>query len=298
MFHKIGEIQEHSGAVYDLALDQKHIYSASADGYIARWSLNTLEQDNFAIRCTSPPYSISFESLNQTIWFGLSSGDLHVVNVETKTELKFFQQHKTGIFSLLYLPKKNMMIAGDADGNISIWDTNKLSLLLFLPLNCGKIRKIKTNFENTLLTINCLDEKIRIFETEGFNEIATLIGHENGSCCSFFSPNLEDNSKIISGGKDGCIREWEWSKEKLIKAIPAHNFALYDFVSLNDGKIFASASRDKSIKIWDTKNLDFIQKLDIKSGGHKHSVNTLLKINEQRFLSCSDDRKIILWEQN
>jgi len=295
VFEKLGEIQEHSGAVYDLALDQNFIYSASADGYLARWSSDTLAQDDFAIRCTTPPYSLAMDTKNRNLWFGLSSGDMHIINVDTKKELKFFQQHKSGVFSLHLLPKKNLIIAGDADGNLSVWDSKKLILLLFLPLNCGKIRKIKSSPDNTLIVVNGLDEKIRIFETEGFNEISTLPGHENGACCSIFSPLSIDNSILISGGKDGHLKEWEWQTEKLIQAIPAHNFAVYDFISLNNGKTFASASRDKTIKTWNTEDLTFTQKIDLKSGGHKHSVNSLLKINETHFASCSDDRKIILW---
>jgi WD40 repeat protein len=298
VFKKIGEIQEHSGAVYDITLDKNFIYSASADGYVARWSLDTFAQDNFAIKCTSPPYSLEFDAKNRNLWFGLSSGDLHVVNVDTKTEIKFFQQHKTGIFSIHFLPQKNFIIAGDADGNLSIWDSNKLSLLLFLPLNCEKIRKIKSSPDGKLIVINGLDEKIRVFETEGFNEISTLSGHKEGACCSFFLPSKTDGSIIISGGKDGHLKEWNWQTEKIIQAIPAHNFAIYDFIVLNNTTHFISASRDKTIKVWNVEDLSFVQKLDLKSGGHKHSVNSLVKVDENRFISCSDDRKIILWGKN
>ena len=298
MFRKLGEIQEHSAAVYDLALDHHFIYSASADGYVARWSIKNLAQDNFAIRCTTPPYSLTMDTVSRNLWFGLSNGDMHVVNVDTKAEIKFFQQHKIGVFSLLFLPTKNLVIAGDADGHLSIWDSQKLSLLLFLPLNCGKIRKIKSSSDEKLIIINGLDEKIRIFETEGFNEISTLQGHENGACCSVFMPESSDNSSLISGGKDGHLKEWNWQTDKLIQAIPAHNFAIYDFTLLKTGKYLVSASRDKTIKIWNSNDLAFIEKLDLKSGGHKHSVNSLLKIDENQFASCSDDRKIILWGEN
>jgi WD40 repeat protein len=297
VFEKIGEIQEHSGAVYAISYDHSFIYSASADGYVARWSIETLAQDNFAIKCTTPPYSITFDTNSRNLWFGLSSGDLHVVHVDSKTEIKFFQQHKASLFSLHFLPNKNLVLAGDAEGNLSVWDAEKLTLLLFLPLNCGKIRKINASSDEKLISINGMDEKIRIFETDGFNEIITLSGHENGSNCSFFSTLKNDDSVLISGGKDGHIKKWDWQNEKLIESIPAHNFAIYDFIMLNDNKNFVSASRDKTIKIWNLSDLSFIQKIDLKSGGHKHSVNSLVKIDDYRFLSCSDDRKIILWSR-
>ena len=59
-------------------------------------------------------------------------------------------------------------------------------------------------------------------------------------------------------------------------------------------ELILSASRDKTIKVWDN-DLKFIQRLDHKEGGHRHSVNELVIVDENRFASCSDDGKIILW---
>lgn len=56
-----------------------------------------------------------------------------------------------------------------------------------------------------------------------------------------------------------------------------------------------SASRDKMIKVW-TEDLDPLVRIDLKKGGHRHSVNTLVKIDDSKFASASDDGKIIIWE--
>lgn len=298
MFEKIGEIDKHAGAVYDISFHNNFIFSVSADGFVARWFLDSLLQDSFAIKCSTPPYCLTFDTINGNLWFGLSNGDLHVINVESKIELKFFQQHKSGLFSLNYLKQKKLIAAGDGDGNLSIWNSNSLELLLILPLNCGKIRKIEFSPDGKLMSVNGLDGKIRIFETVGFNEIKTLPGHENGACCSFFSSITSNEIRLISGGKDGHLKEWDCENLKLIQSVPAHNFAIYDLISVNENQNFISASRDKTIKIWNSFDLSFLQKLDAKSGGHKHSVNSLLKIDENRFISCSDDKKIIFWAKS
>lgn len=291
MVNKLGEVAGHSGAVYDLALDNDSVFTASADRFVVRWNITNMEQDPFSIRCSTPSYSVLVS--NNKLWFGLSSGDLHIVDLQKKEEVKFYQQHKAAIFTIVSIPQKELIIAGDANGNLSIWNSNDLTLQLFLPLNCGKIRKINVKNDGKLFVVHGHDEKIRIFESENFNEVITLPGHENGANCSLFIGNNEE--KLVSGGKDGLLKVWDWKAEKLLETIPAHNFAIYDLQKSNSDSII-SASRDKSIKIWDAKDLKFRQKIELKNGGHKHSVNTICFINESQFLSTSDDRKIIKWQ--
>ena len=93
------------------------------------------------------------------------------------------------------------------------------------------------------------------------------------------------------------LKVWKWSTSELIAEIPAHNYVIYDIISMNDGHNFITASRDKTIKIWNTGNLSFLQRIDLKVGGHRHSVNCLAKIAEDAFSSGSDDKRIIVWDK-
>jgi WD40 repeat protein len=58
--------------------------------------------------------------------------------------------------------------------------------------------------------------------------------------------------------------------------------------------LFATASRDKSIKLWDAVTLDPVDKLDARNGGHSHAVNKLFWQDSGHLISCSDDRKILV----
>ncbi len=141
------------------------------------------------------------------------------------------------------------------------------------------------------MIIACQDGSFRIFDTANFNELSTQKAHPNGTTAVLYHPG--DENLIISGGKDAYIRLWNVASGEMLKEIPAHNFAVYRLVSC--GANLVSCSRDKSIKIWD-QNLNFIEKLDVKSGGHSHSVNDLTQIDDKHFASCGDDRRIVVWE--
>jgi WD40 repeat protein len=104
----------------------------------------------------------------------------------------------------------------------------------------------------------------------------------------------ENNEILYSGGKDAILRLWNWKSGTMKREIPAHNFVVYDILALPKGSHIVSASRDKSIKIW-TEDLNFLERIDLREGGHRHSVNSLVSYSENQFVSASDDKRIITW---
>jgi WD40 repeat protein len=60
--------------------------------------------------------------------------------------------------------------------------------------------------------------------------------------------------------------------------------------------MFATASRDKTIKLWDFSSGRLLKVLDtVRYGGHVNSVNRLLWVDNV-LLSASDDRTVSIWE--
>ena len=118
--------------------------------------------------------------------------------------------------------------------------------------------------------------------------------HKDGVNCLAFFP--EKNKILISGGKDGYLRVWNLNTNALVLEIPAHNFGIYKIEFFNNGKHFCTASRDKSIKIWDTNDCSVISKLERKQGGHSHAVNDICKLDEHTLCSVGDDKRIIIWD--
>jgi WD40 repeat protein len=293
-YKKLKELTGHSAGIYSLAYDGNFLYSGSADGYVTRWNLELGIQDKFAIRFNNPVYSICLINENKSLAVGLSTGDLHIFELESRLEVKYFTQHKKAIFAISENPIKKQFYIADADGNLSVWNSETLELLIYLPLDCGKIRRLKTTSNGQNFAIVSQDGFVRVFETTFFNEVSSFNAHKNGATSILFNPKNE--SQIITGGKDALLKIWEWKTAHLIQEIPAHNFVIYDIVSISSGELFASCSRDKSIKIWKSEDYSFQQKIDFKFAGHRHSVNCLFELNRNMFCSGSDDKRILLWE--
>lgn len=283
----VKEFTGHSGAIYNACVLDGFLYSASSDRYVVRWNLETGEQTSFVVQCTTAPYSVFAQSNH--LWIGLSSGDLHIIQLDQKKEVKFLQQHKSGVFAIQAIPNSELVLTADADGMIHVWRETDFQLLLSIPLSSGKIRRIIPTTDGKLLFVPTQEGKIHVLETTGFNEIAELKGHELGSISVHFE---EKTQKIYSVGKDGQLKVWSWPDCTLEKSLPIHYETIYEIQG--DENAIYTVSRDKTIKIWAKSDLSIQQKLQIKEKGHTHSINGIIPCPEG-FITYSDDKKLKRW---
>ncbi|MGB0934379.1 MAG: WD40 repeat domain-containing protein [Lishizhenia sp.] len=288
MTNVIKTIKGHSGAIYDACLTGNDLYTTSADKYTVRWKINEGVQDKFAVKSDHSAFKISLIKEDSVLVIGSSKGNLHCIDLASKEEIKNLAQHKSSVFSITENKVKNEFYTTDAQGYFCAWCCSTLDLKITLPLACGKIRSCAVNEDGTLISLACQDGKIRILETSFFNEIITFKAHHSGVNTTLFNGDY-----LVSGGKDAFIRKWKWKSQELLTEVPAHNFAVYDIISMNNGN-YVSASFDKTVKVWNS-NLEIIERLDKKSGGHSHTVNRLVKINQNEFFSISDDKSVVHW---
>jgi len=290
IFQKRLEISGHNGPVYCLTCSNSKIYSTSSDKWIARWDLANGSQDPFSIQVESVAYAI-YHCLNLPyLIIGCSNGNIHIIDTNSKKEIKFLKHHSTAIFSIIEIPNKNYLITGDSDGNFCVWNLISFTLELQLPLNCGKIRQLLLSNDKKKIFIASKDGKFRILETDFFNQVAEVNINETG-----IQSIVELENSLLLAGNDGYIYKIDKTNLIVVKKIPAHKGAIYSIIEF-DNDYLITASRDKSIKIWSKLELSVVEKKEFGTGGHKNSVNHLLKLNADEIASCSDDGKIIVWK--
>jgi WD repeat-containing protein 61 len=286
-------IRSHSSAVYGLSKgEEPHIfYSASGDGYLASWNLHSGEQGKFAVNVGQPVFSVHFVHKYHHLLAGTQDGGIHVIDRQNKKELRLLQGHQQGVFHMMTNAAENLLFVSGGDGLLTIWSIPDYQLIRSIPLSENKIRQITVCGENIVCA--CNDGTIRILEPHFYNEIKTIEAHEGGTTMVAAHPT---KPALISGGKDALIKTYDINNDwKTMLTLPAHNFAVYAMVFDDAGQIAFTASRDKTIKIWDAGSFDPLQRLDAKSGGHTHSVNKII-FTGQRLVSAGDDRQIIIWQ--
>lgn len=286
MFQAKKGLNGHAGPVYAASFDGKFLYSSSGDKYVARWDLNSGTQDSsFTVRLEHAAYALVAGASH--CFIGCTDGTLLAVNTESKSlswEHNFFGN---AWFSLAIDVAHGWLIAGDSEGNLLVLELDSGKRILHLPLAAGKIRAITLSENSCYVSTQLIG--ILVFSTETWNELASWEPNELGSNVLLADPQ---NKRMITGGRDAHLVISNQNLE-VLQRIPAHYQTVYGLIRI--GNRFVTASMDKTIKVWSSDFSRVEQRLEFKDGGHNRSVNGLVRIDDQRFVSYGDDKKIILW---
>ena len=181
-------------------------------------------------------------------------------------------------------PPKRPDSLNEENNKKTIMEEKKPNYICKLKLH-GHSDDVNCIFEtNDKKLVSCGKDGFILIWTLDFEEKPIKIkGHENGVGCGI---ELKDNF-IITGGGDGNIKIWDtridYNPEPDPKSYPkpdailkGHKNAIFALCKINEKKL-ASASCDKSIRIWD---LEFKKCLEIYEG-HSGFIWSLVNVVKQ-----------------
>lgn len=141
------------------------------------------------------------------------------------------------------------------------------------------------------------DSTARIWDCNTQTPMATLSGHTNWVLCVSYSPC---GTMIATGSMDNTIRLWEADTGKPIgKPLLSHGkwitslcWEPLHLVKPGDNPRLASASKDGTIKVWDSSS----RVCTMTMSGHTNSVSCIKWSGSNVIYSGSHDKTIKAWE--
>lgn len=287
-------LKGHISGIYKLLAEGDLLFSASGDGMLAAWDLKTFEPAPFSVKVGLPIYAALIQEKRMLI--GQGHGGIHVIDRESKQEIRHLKFHDKGVFDILYNADTNHFYSTGGGGSLAVFDGNDFTLQIQIPLSDGKLRRLLLTDDKKHLIVTASDGNIHILDTTYFNQLQSVHGHDGGTYSLAW---MDEGKQLITGGRDAHLRFWNFDEKELkqTSSIPAHNYAIYDILQLSPG-IFASASRDRNVKIWDLDDLKNPDRLKSdRSTSHANSVNALCKTADF-LITTGDDRLIKIWDRN
>lgn len=284
----------HRGAIFALCVDthNTYLYSAGDEGVVARWEIAHPEQAMGIIQTDTAIYALHLIESHNLLAVGTRDGTVYIVDLQTKATKITFRKFTESVFAFFYDTHTHCLWVLYGSGYVSVWNITEAVERITVRLSAHNLRSILPYGDNAML-IGASDGYVYQIHRQDFEVERRFLAHEN----SVFALAQKDN-QLFTGGRDAHLNVWDAVTFHNLQKIPAHNFTLNDFAFSPDGKYLASASRDKTIKIWELPSVTLRKVIDFaKFQGHLHSVNRIIWLNEKHtFLSCSDDKRIICWE--
>ena len=162
----------------------------------------------------------------------------------------------------------NLLVSASRDTSLRIWDVTTGYCVKTLRGHADWVRDVAPSFDGRWLVSASTDQTARLWDASSGETKATFLGHENAiECCTFAPAASYVHLAALAG----------------LKKPPA---------SSSSGEFLVTGSRDKSIKLWDSRGT-LIKTLI----GHDNWIRGLVFHPGGKYLlSVSDDKSIRCWD--
>lgn len=225
-------------------LSDDDIISASEDTTILRWSLSKGRNQPFmqGVSCvvaTSP----------NKRWLAMGWRDLRVKlwDLETLKEPMTSDGRHVGVIkSLAFSPDSSQLASGAQDGTMLVWSTASLKQV------AGPFKGHKDSVwwicysPDGKKIASCDRESIQIWDTASTTCVGVPISEKAWSLAW-----SSDGSSLLAGCIDGAIKHYNPDNGTLLTSYMGHCDVVFSIVLSHNAKFFATASWDKTIRLWE-----------------------------------------------
>lgn len=286
--YKYEEFTGHRDCIYALgkSSEPRGFITAGLDGMIVEWNTDHPNAGRQKAWIQEPVYTL-LNPADNLILAGTSKGNLYAMKTGDKP--RAFEIHQGGVFGI-FRDRHDRIVSIGGDGRIIQLKIVDFQVVKSIKLCNSSLRCMIE--DETDVWVGASDRNIYGLNTDkDETEIRKFEAHDS----SVFSLAWDDKNRIlISGGRDAKIKVWN-EEMQLIKSVDAHWFHVNDLKINPLVPIVASASMDKSVRIWKLPEMDLLLSINpLKEGSHTNSVNKLLWLDEETLISVGDDRKVLV----
>jgi len=230
----------------------------------------------------------------------------------------FKNTHKDFVWAVAWSPDGKTIATAGRDNLVKVWNLNGRELTVFEG-HRERVMNVSFSPDGQIIASASQDKTVKLWKLDKKSDdkldgklLTTLTGHTNGVYAARFSP---DCNVLVTASADNTIKIWQLDAESLVHASSCANSTIkggrlgsgvlstlnshsdrVNKVSFSpDGKIIASASYDKTVKLWKSADGTLFKTLE----GHTNQVNSVaFSPNDKIIASASADKTVKLWKQD
>ena len=157
------------------------------------------------------------------------------------------------ILSLRFSPDSRLLALSLLDNTVKVFFVDSLKLFLNLYGHKLPVLNMDISYDSKLIVTCSADKNVRLWGLDFGDCHKAFFAHQDSIMQVSFVPHNQDGNghHFFSASKDGTIKYWDGDKFEQIQKLEGHYGEIWALTVSRTGEFLASASHDKSIRVWD-----------------------------------------------
>jgi eukaryotic-like serine/threonine-protein kinase len=234
--------------------DGRAIASGSNDGTIRLWDAATGLARTTLTGHADTIRGLLFIPDGKTILSGGSDGQIQAWDAATGAVRYTLGHHPEGVANLSISPDGRTVASAGYDATAILWDLPSARPRATLRGHTRRLNSVVFSPDGLTVATSSQDYTVRLWGASDGSPGRTLLGHIDDIDSLAFSPD----GRLASSGADKTIRLWDTATGQALLVLKGHAGRIRGVDFSPDGRTLASASHDRTIKLWEAAPADVL----------------------------------------
>lgn len=244
----------------------KWLASASDDGTVRLWNITTNQELYQLIGHTDKVYTLAFSQDDKWLASGSKDTTVRLWEVSSGKPKHLLLGHKKMVFEVAFSADGRYIVSASDDLTLRMWDTDSGITVRVLQGHTAGVNGVTISSEGKIYSVS---DDTTIRRWSAVLPYQQAIDFAKKPISTAIAPN---GNHVAVGFTDGTLRLYTLPKTKLLWEKPSvHADQVRRIAFSPDSSLIASASADKTAKLWQAKDGNLLQTVT----GHTDIINAV-----------------------